>query len=440
MRDVAHSAAPPDQAPYAVAEAVFADAKAYLSSREAQQMSESELAEAAPTGPGVDAQAPARTPRSTQPGEGCRSGRGGRRCRALAAARARTPPGDDLRHGAGCAPRWVARVDGAQTQLDLASAAVYGVDCHVVVINIIHAAEADLDAIFCIRQLNPNPRHASSLPELVALLRPVWVIIDTWQHYLKAHRVTDTAGPGEQGLLLGDVVDLAREYDAAITVSHHNMKNRNEYRDSTALGAVADMIVSLSRGETPTARRLEPSGRWRLDPVDIRWTRGVGYEVVKDADADASSAWSPAVPIDERVLLHLLELGPEARPPARVLAGALQCQGRRYEELSAALERLVADGSVDHAQRPGTTRRRDRGYALTPKGRLRTESLRENSDSEVSTNREEADAGPKGATVSEVPSPGANGNGNAPATPVEVKEKESGDAEAGDVDGQEGLS
>ena len=43
MRDVAHSAAPPDQAPYAVADAVFADAKAYLSSREAQQMSESEL-------------------------------------------------------------------------------------------------------------------------------------------------------------------------------------------------------------------------------------------------------------------------------------------------------------------------------------------------------------------------------------------------------------
>ena len=35
--------ASPDQAPYAVAEAVFADAKAYLSSREAQQMSESEL-------------------------------------------------------------------------------------------------------------------------------------------------------------------------------------------------------------------------------------------------------------------------------------------------------------------------------------------------------------------------------------------------------------
>ena len=43
MRAVAHSAAPPDQAPYAAAEAAFAAAKAYLCSREAQQMSESDL-------------------------------------------------------------------------------------------------------------------------------------------------------------------------------------------------------------------------------------------------------------------------------------------------------------------------------------------------------------------------------------------------------------
>ena len=194
---------------------------------------------------------------------------------------------------------------------------------------------ADLDRVFFIRGLNPNPDHESSLPQLVALLRPVWVIIDTWQHYLKTHRVTDTAGPGAQGLLLGDVVDLAQEYEAAITVSHHNAKNRNEYRDSTALGAVADMIVSLGRGETPTARRLQPSGRWHLDPVEIRWSRDVGYEVVKDGQAEPASGRSSAAPIDERVLLHLLELGPAARPPARALAGTLQCQGRRYEELSA---------------------------------------------------------------------------------------------------------
>ena len=43
MRVVADRAAAPDPAPYAAADAVYADAKAYLSSREAQQMSESDL-------------------------------------------------------------------------------------------------------------------------------------------------------------------------------------------------------------------------------------------------------------------------------------------------------------------------------------------------------------------------------------------------------------
>lgn len=43
LRDMAHSAASPDQTPCATAEAVFAEAKAFLCSAEAQQMSESEL-------------------------------------------------------------------------------------------------------------------------------------------------------------------------------------------------------------------------------------------------------------------------------------------------------------------------------------------------------------------------------------------------------------
>ena len=44
MPDIVHCAAPLDQAPYASAEAVFAEAKAYLCcSREARQMSESDL-------------------------------------------------------------------------------------------------------------------------------------------------------------------------------------------------------------------------------------------------------------------------------------------------------------------------------------------------------------------------------------------------------------
>ena len=94
---------PPRRAPCAAADAVFADAKAFLSSSEARQMSESELErELHRRGPGVGAQAPARTSRPTQPERGCWSGRGHQRCRVLGAARARKPRRNGLRHDAGC--------------------------------------------------------------------------------------------------------------------------------------------------------------------------------------------------------------------------------------------------------------------------------------------------------------------------------------------------
>ena len=125
MRDVAHSAAPPDQAPYAVAEAVFADAKAYLSSREAQQMSESELErELHRRGQELMRRLLQGHLDQRTPAEAAGPVEGVDECRALAAASAGTPPGDDLRDGAGCAPGRVALVDGAETQLNRASAAV----------------------------------------------------------------------------------------------------------------------------------------------------------------------------------------------------------------------------------------------------------------------------------------------------------------------------
>ena len=136
-----------------------------------------------------------------------------------------------------------------------------------------------------------------------------------------------------------------------------------------------------------------------MNPVDIRWERGVGYEVVKDVEqAEASSRQTRVAPIDDRVLLYLFELDPDAKPSARALAAALRCQGRRYEQMSEGLKRLVGEGLIDRAQRQGSTSSRDRGYALTPAGRRRAKSLRGTS----STSRQEM-APSNGTTVSERP-------------------------------------
>ena len=131
-----------------------------------------------------------------------------------------------------------------------------------------------------------------------------------------------------------------------------------------------------------------------------------------------------------------------------------------------ALERLLAEGGVDSAQRPGARSGRDRGAALTERGRHRATILREASDSEVSTNREEARrvrrarpsprlrspqmagngdtsttaaieeraetcSGGDGATVSGIAFPAVAGNGN--AAPAEVQQGESGAGGAGHV-------
>ncbi len=163
-----------------------------------------------------------------------------------------------------------------------------------------------------------------------------------------------------------------------MTVSHHNKKNQPEYRDSTALGAAVDMIVSMSRGSTPTGRCLTSSGRWAAEPLTIVLEPGVGYTVATEAEAAARSrpsAPGPAPPITDRVLLHLFQCDPEARPDARTLAAALGTTGRRYRGLREALDRLVDAGHVEHERRPDAKTARERGYALTTEGRVRAEAL-----------------------------------------------------------------
>ena len=244
---------------------------------------------------------------------------------------------------------------------------------------------------------------------------------------IRPARVKDTAGPGEQGLLIGDVVDLAREFQTAVAVSHHNRKNpsaaaesgdaEGEYRDSTAIGAAVDMLVSMSRGRAPHSRRLTPSGCWREDPLTIILEPGVGYEAAaepEDAEQARSDAAGLTRPLTDRVLLHLLRCDPQARPHARMLAAALDCAGRRYQDLRAALDVLLDAGHVDRAQRPDAATHRERGYALTRDGRVRAETLRD-----------------RHVSVSAFPPPGVSGNGNGNlygnARPATTTEQRAGD-------------
>ena len=217
-----------------------------------------------------------------------------------------------------------------------------------------------------------------SLQAIVACVKPVLVVVDTLALYASALGIRDLNSAGELGPVMADLAALARRIDAAIVVLHHNKKNtsngtpQGEYRDSTAIAAVADMIVSLDEqgGAAENARRLTLKGRWSEPPLVVTLGED-GYSVDTEV-ASVEPAPAPR-PLRERVLLHLLRCAPAARPSRTEIRQALNCEGRRYTELIAALDSLVDVGEVDHAKREG---KRGEGYALTSSGRPAAEALR----------------------------------------------------------------
>lgn len=240
---------------------------------------------------------------------------------------------------------------------------------------------ADLHRVLFIRSPSPDRDNDLSLPNLLARFRPRWVIIDTWTHYVNVRRLGINARVVEQALLLGDIVELARQYGTGFTISHHDRKSTSgdslgAFLGPTAIGALVDMLVSLTFGPTPRARRLISHGRWQQKDVTVELSPTGGYRVLKEPEGECPAPPDPSLTLTDRLLLHLLQAGSAARPPARALAPALNSGGSRYPAFKAVLDELAASKFIDHQRRPGTTGRHMQGYALTPAGRARAESVR----------------------------------------------------------------
>ena len=134
--------------------------------------------------------------------------------------------------------------------------------------------DADCTRVMFGNRLDKSPEDAASLESLVNQEKAVLVVIDPLMLLASEMGIRDLHGAGELGPILARLVTLARDSDAAIVILHHNRKNPSatattgdefsEYRDSTSIGAMADMIVTLSpeKAVAQTARRLTLKGRW----------------------------------------------------------------------------------------------------------------------------------------------------------------------------------
>jgi hypothetical protein len=102
--------------------------------------------------------------------------------------------------------------------------------------------------------------------EQVERLRPGLVVVDTLAAF--ANLLTEPPQAGDSAgwtPVMNALTRPCRDTGAALLLLAHARKSDGEYRDSTAIGANVDMILTMSDGPDDNSRKVKAKGRFRLD-------------------------------------------------------------------------------------------------------------------------------------------------------------------------------
>jgi hypothetical protein len=102
---------------------------------------------------------------------------------------------------------------------------------------------------------------SDGLRNITASFRPAVVVIDCLAN-LALGTVRDPGNAMDWGELFSHLRALAADFNVAIILIHHAKKDGTVYRDSTAIGAQADMILTMRESPDQVTRRVvEVKGR-----------------------------------------------------------------------------------------------------------------------------------------------------------------------------------
>lgn len=184
---------------------------------------------------------------------------------------------------------------------------------------------ADPDSVYLATAWDRRPL---SFLALVTQGRPRLVVVDTLASYA-ADYVRDPSQSAEWTPLLRDIVAVSRECGTAFVLSHHANKSGNGYRDSTAIGASVDAVLSLTEdAANPTVRRIAGRARWPFEDYGVNYT-GTSFEPI-----------GRELTLDARILLHIQGAPGTAHGQLR------QAVGGNASAVDACLAELVRRGAV----------------------------------------------------------------------------------------------
>lgn len=206
-----------------------------------------------------------------------------------------------------------------------------------------------------IRQHMTDPVRC--LSQDVKCIAPSLVVIDTLATWAGAAAPESGDARGWTELLL-PLVQLARDFNLGLLLLHHANKERGSYRDSTAIGALADVLLQMQTREAGE-RRIEARARWHMEDFTVR--------LVGSDDAPRFELTEGELSIDARALLYVKESpGASTREVRDHVTGRAQAIAEALERLQAreAIQNLGSDGRS--AWWPGGSEDTVRGTATEP--------------------------------------------------------------------------
>jgi hypothetical protein len=159
---------------------------------------------------------------------------------------------------------------------------------------------------------------------------PGLIVIDTLAAFAST-LVSDPSQSAEWPDVLLPLVRVARDLDVAVVIDHHAKKGEGGgYRDSTAIGALVDLLLEVRVDAGNLARRnVTALGRWPIPNFTLDLV-GDRYQVVAGNELS----------LDARILLYV------EQHPGTSLRMVRDHVGGRAEDTGEAMARLIARGAV----------------------------------------------------------------------------------------------
>jgi predicted ATP-dependent serine protease len=123
----------------------------------------------------------------------------------------------------------------------------------------------------------PVEGRDQALFEAVSKVEPSVVVIDSLSAFVE-HEKPSSGDASAWTAAVRPFVKLARDFNCAVILIHHDTKNGHGYRDSNAIGAVVDLVVHMENS-AKARRKVTSKGRWNVPDFEVELV-GDRYELV----------------------------------------------------------------------------------------------------------------------------------------------------------------